>query len=711
MREPTVDRRAVLKATGGAVLASTLLAASSSADDGAVAAPDPSTYGTILAEMDGDGSAADPYVITDVVELQAMAGDLDAAYELGANIDASATAAWNPETEFESQPNLGRSNGHDPGDQLRLAYTPIDEIIEARERVNDSPIAVSIVDADEGLIELEEATDSNPVIEYRTTEAIPVGFTPVGDGNEAFTGSFDGRNYELSGLFVDRRAEEGVGLFGHAADAHVERLSLVDATVRGDSSVGGLVGAAPDPGSDPGPSVDGVAVEGTVTGRAEVGGLVGDLRNGGTVVDSSAAGEVVADSPEHVVHVGGLVGRMRTFFTYEGADPTVESSHASADVLADPDTGHSVGGLVGELSAGTVADSSAEGEVVGDQRVGGLIGGSEAATTVSDCSASGAVSGFRRVGGLVGVNEDDAVIRDCAASGAVDAESVAGGFVGTNRSTIERGSAAGRVEALDLIGGLVGRLSDGGQLADSHATGDVVADGGTAGGIVGQVQDHGEVRRAYATGAVTGGIAGGVVGVNSPEWFPGGGSISRAYAHGAVTGETYAGGIAGVNSQDGLITAVYAIGTVSGDGTTGGLVGMLGDTVGPDQEAIVRDAYWDTETTDQADAVGVIAPDSGTAELRGEVLGRETAELQGAGAADQLAAFDFETYWLVVTDPDDYPTLREYVEPSVEQYVDESGTVQTEGLRHAIDDWHDETTDTELLREVIDAWRSGASVS
>lgn len=49
-------------------------------------------------------------------------------------------------------------------------------------------------------------------------------------------------------------------------------------------------------------------------------------------------------------------------------------------------------------------------------------------------------------------------------------------------------------------------------------------------------------------------------------------------------------------------------------------------------------------------------------------------------------------------------------EPSVDDYTEEDGTVQTDGLRGAIDDWRGGSVDTDLLRDVIDAWRSGEPV-
>ena len=52
---------------------------------------------------------------------------------------------------------------------------------------------------------------------------------------------------------------------------------------------------------------------------------------------------------------------------------------------------------------------------------------------------------------------------------------------------------------------------------------------------------------------------------------------------------------------------------------------------------------------------------------------------------------------------DDEKTLADYAD-------DDTGVVETDGLREAIDDWRSGTIDTDLLRDVIDAWRSGDPV-
>ena len=53
-------------------------------------------YGGVFPPASGSGTEGDPYIITTVDELQGMWNALAAWWELGGNIDASATATWNP---------------------------------------------------------------------------------------------------------------------------------------------------------------------------------------------------------------------------------------------------------------------------------------------------------------------------------------------------------------------------------------------------------------------------------------------------------------------------------------------------------------------------------------------------------------------------------------------------------------------------------------
>lgn len=69
------------------------------------------------------------------------------------------------------------------------------------------------------------------------------GFLPIGDSSTRFAGTFDGRGYKISGLFINRTLDRDVGLFGSTGtDFRGENVILENATVNGDKNVGGLVG-------------------------------------------------------------------------------------------------------------------------------------------------------------------------------------------------------------------------------------------------------------------------------------------------------------------------------------------------------------------------------------------------------------------------------------------------------------------------------------
>ena len=50
--------------------------------------------------MTGSGTATDPYIITTAADLQAIESSLAAYYELGGDVDASATSGWNGNAGF-----------------------------------------------------------------------------------------------------------------------------------------------------------------------------------------------------------------------------------------------------------------------------------------------------------------------------------------------------------------------------------------------------------------------------------------------------------------------------------------------------------------------------------------------------------------------------------------------------------------------------------
>src|SRR4029079_3417317 len=135
-----------------------------------------------------------------------------------------------------------------------------------------------------------------------------------------------------------------------------------------------------------------------------------------------------------------------------------------------------LGGLVGVYAQNTgniITTSYADGNVSGDDEVGGLIGQSTGKVTFSH--ATGAVTGsdvnpispgFTSVGGLIGRQAASFAIEDSYASGNVQGKLKGiGGLVGTNAGSILRGSttAGQTVSGITVnsgnVGGLVGTNS------------------------------------------------------------------------------------------------------------------------------------------------------------------------------------------------------------------------------------------------------------
>ena len=263
------------------------------------------------------------------------------------------------------------------------------------------------------------------------------GFTPIGNPNTPFTGSFNGLGHTVSNLTINLPSTDFVGLFGQVGayrnpTAVIQNVGLVGASVSGQNGVGGLVGY------NYGTVSNSFASYATGNLRGEyVGGLVG--YNYGTVSNSYTTGSVSGTEG-----VGGLVG-LNT-----GEICIISNSYSTANVSGT----EYVGGLVG-VSAGTISNSYATGNVsAAAGNLGGLVG--ENNGTISNSYATGNVSdqNYAGVGGLVGVS--DGTISNSYATGNVSGTVLVGGLVGVNNGAISNSYATGSVSGTEYVGGLAG---------------------------------------------------------------------------------------------------------------------------------------------------------------------------------------------------------------------------------------------------------------
>ncbi|MDP6584491.1 MAG: GLUG motif-containing protein, partial [Anaerolineales bacterium] len=234
------------------------------------------------------------------------------------------------------------------------------------------------------------------------------GFFPIGVASPYFTGTYDGDNYLITNLYINKPYIVWNGLFGAMiSGAVVKNLGLIDVniTVRAISEVDDRDG----------------------------GGLVG-LNLSSTVTNCYSTGSITSDGDGDI---GLLIG------INNGG--TVSKCYSSGTVTAQ--NGVNIGGLIGHNYRGTVKNSFSTGTVVGKYKVGGLVGVSYSNGTThpliensySRCNVT--ASTYQSIGGFAGGHGwKGGTINNCFSTGSVTSGSsgewdAVGGFSGTNTAT------------------------------------------------------------------------------------------------------------------------------------------------------------------------------------------------------------------------------------------------------------------------------------
>jgi len=167
------------------------------------------------------------------------------------------------------------------------------------------------------------------------------GWLPIGNNSSRFTAIFEGNDYEIRNLYINRAATdtetsgEYIGLFGYvngtSTNAEIRNIGLTGElmSVTGDKYTGGLIGRAEDT------SITASYTTGVVTGKEDsTGGLIGNADDT-NITASYATGEVIGKYN----NVGGLVG-------LAGNGSSISKSYATGTVSGDS----TIGGLVGYAS-------------------------------------------------------------------------------------------------------------------------------------------------------------------------------------------------------------------------------------------------------------------------------------------------------------------------------------------------------------------------
>ena len=267
----------------------------------------------------------------------------------------------------------------------------------------------------------------------------------------------------------------------------------------------------------------------------------------------------------------------------------IDNVHVTGDVEPEREEGEfiegAVGGLVGDNDGGTISNSSATGDVHGNNYLGGLVGYNGG--TITNSHATGDVSGNNYLGGLVGASLGS-ITNSYAEGNVTSAVNINPVNDDSNLDVVDTYVYNSTLSG-SYLGGLVGYSN--GSISDSWAEGDVsstvriesdfgdvvidnsVSSGSFIGGLVGE--SHGSISDSWAEGDVSSTVRiesdfGDVVIDNSVSSgsFIGGlvgeslGSISNSHAEGNV--------ISSVTIESGVNISSTSV--AAGD-SVGGLVG------------------------------------------------------------------------------------------------------------------------------------------
>ena len=463
---------------------------------------------------------------------------------------------------------------------------------------------------------LRNSIDATSTANWNEVNGTYEGFNPIGldetgkvivnNNNEyGFTGNFDGLDYNIFGLTINRESEANVGLFGVAHNANINNVTLVGGSITGGSVVGSVIGAALG-----NTHITNATNSASVTGNTDVGGIVGysgddiDNTQNGNISDITTdahfsnlinTGAVHSNGEQNtnVSNAGGLIGYMFNG-TLDG------NSYNLGDVSGD---GYNVGGLVGHAVNSTIGDGTNlvynRMDVTGAYNVGGIVGNMDG-TTVQNAENSGNVTATwyttETYYYYAGQKNNDNSISTVRKNETVNVANV-GGIAGKADDTANKES-------------VIKNVTNSGNVSSSKQAGNDFYDAGNVGGIVGSAVDtdisnatnkENDVRGAHNVGGVAG-------------YFGGAGTVSGGINDGGDIMAT------GARNISGFVKEKIRPGDTGGEQT---IIGNMGGVVGYlDGDSVYVTASGNRGTVHSLDITGDTVSEASQASNTGGIVGK-----------------------------------------------------------------------------------------
>ncbi len=327
-----------------------------------------STTTEITLETKSDGTACEAIVIPQSLSGAMLLFDFESGESLAATITTTSfaigqsynyTATLSHAKVDLSSAEIGEwKEGNGEGEDLNASVVNI-ELIDG---------AYNICSA-AGLFEFASMVNNGDTninalltndIDLKNEEWTPIGNYSGSSANPKYSGTFDGNNKKIANLYINASSDYQ-GLFGYVIGAKIYNLGIVGGSIKGNSSVSGIVGSAHDSSE-----ITNCYNTATVTG---------------------------------VSYVGGIAG-------FTNSSSTISSCYNTATVYG---SGYYIGGIVGQAIAAKITSCYNSGAVSGRSDVSGVVG----RDYFNDCTISNCYYDISVSGDIGAVNSGDSGTKYC----------------------------------------------------------------------------------------------------------------------------------------------------------------------------------------------------------------------------------------------------------------------------------------------------------
>lgn len=314
-------------------------------------------------------------------------------------------------------------------------------------------------------------------------------FTPIGNSNNRYMGTFDGNNHSIYGLYINDETSSNVGLFGSIYGGTIKSLHLKDSYICGKQFVGGIAG------DNTGTIIDSTSSAEIVCILEGAGGIAGG--NFGIIKNSINKGlvkgiaSVIEESFEKLVNGTKEIVTYNKNIVCEAVGGIAGGNYGEIDNCSNITNimgGSNLGGITG-INNGKITNSFNTGEITcitnsSYAYTGGIAGYNTTLGNITNTYNTNNVTGLGHyIGGITGFSEANGVtgITNSYNTGDITGKMYVGGISGYNQIKISNCYNLGIISGTRNVGGISGyNKTKKGIISSSYSTGSIIDTGNMA---------------------------------------------------------------------------------------------------------------------------------------------------------------------------------------------------------------------------------------